>query len=61
MARDRTTCPLRPGRTEDRQRARIARSRVVFGFTIRDGRIVATELIADPERIAGMDLAILET
>ena len=32
--------------------------RVVFGFTITDGGIVAIELIADPERLRGLDLAI---
>jgi RNA polymerase sigma-70 factor (ECF subfamily) len=33
--------------------------RVVFGFTITDGRIVAIELVADPERLARLDLTIL--
>jgi RNA polymerase sigma-70 factor, ECF subfamily len=34
--------------------------RVVFAFTIMDGDIVAIEMIADPERLGRMDLAILE-
>jgi ketosteroid isomerase-like protein len=35
------------------------RPRVVFGFTITDGRIVEIELLADPERLAGLDLVPL--
>lgn len=35
------------------------RLRVVFGFTIADGRIVAIDLAADPERLDKLDLAIL--
>lgn len=34
--------------------------RVVFGFTIEDGRIVEIELLADPERLGRLDLAMLE-
>jgi RNA polymerase sigma-70 factor, ECF subfamily len=34
--------------------------RVVFGFTITDGRIVAIDLVADPERLRQLDLAVLE-
>jgi RNA polymerase sigma factor (sigma-70 family) len=34
--------------------------RVVFAFTIRGGRIVAIDLLADPERLRRLDLAILE-
>jgi RNA polymerase sigma-70 factor (ECF subfamily) len=33
--------------------------RVVFAFTIEDGRIAAIDLLSDPERLEGMDLAIL--
>jgi RNA polymerase sigma-70 factor (ECF subfamily) len=33
---------------------------VVFGFTITDGRIVAIDMVADPERIGRLDLSILE-
>ncbi|MFD9205756.1 sigma factor [Streptomyces sioyaensis] len=33
--------------------------RVVFGFTIRDGRVVAIELLADAERIGLLDLELL--
>jgi RNA polymerase sigma-70 factor (ECF subfamily) len=36
------------------------RPRVVFGFTIADGRIVEIELLADPERLRELDLAILD-
>jgi RNA polymerase sigma-70 factor (ECF subfamily) len=34
--------------------------RVVFGFTIADGRIVGIELLSDPERLRQLDLAILD-
>ena len=34
--------------------------KVVFGFTIVDGRIAAIDLMGDPERIGGMEVAILE-
>ncbi|HEY9408226.1 MAG TPA: sigma-70 family RNA polymerase sigma factor [Jiangellaceae bacterium] len=34
--------------------------RVVFGFTIEDGKIVEIELLADPERLGRLDLAMLE-
>ncbi|HEY3479687.1 MAG TPA: sigma-70 family RNA polymerase sigma factor [Streptomyces sp.] len=33
--------------------------RVVFDFTIEDGRITAIDMLADPERLEGMDLEIL--
>jgi len=36
------------------------RPRVVFGFTITDGRIVEIEMVADPERIGQLDLSILK-
>jgi RNA polymerase sigma-70 factor (ECF subfamily) len=36
------------------------RPRVVFGFTITDGRIVAIDVVADPERLSRLDLAILD-
>jgi len=35
------------------------RPRVVFAFTITEEKIVAIELVADPERLARLDLAIL--
>jgi RNA polymerase sigma factor (sigma-70 family) len=35
------------------------RPRVAFSFAITDGRIVGIELLADPERLADLDLAIL--
>ena len=36
------------------------RPRVVFGFAITGGRIVAIDMVADPERIGRLDLSILE-
>ena len=36
------------------------RPRVVFGFTITDGKIVAIDLIADPEQLRKLDLVILD-
>jgi RNA polymerase sigma factor (sigma-70 family) len=36
------------------------RPRVVFGFTITDDRIVAIEIVADPERLRRLDLAVLD-
>jgi RNA polymerase sigma-70 factor (ECF subfamily) len=36
------------------------RPRVVFGFTITGGTVVAIELIAEPERLHQMDVAVLE-
>jgi RNA polymerase sigma factor (sigma-70 family) len=35
------------------------RPRVVFAFTISQGKVVAIDLIADPERLSELDLAIL--
>jgi RNA polymerase sigma-70 factor (ECF subfamily) len=35
------------------------RPRVVFGFTITRGKIVAIDLLADPERLSQLDLAVL--
>jgi RNA polymerase sigma-70 factor (ECF subfamily) len=32
---------------------------VVFGFTITGGKIVAIEMLADPERLRQLDLAVL--
>jgi len=37
--------------------ARQGRPRIVLAFTIRDGRILELEVIADPGRLAGLDLA----
>jgi RNA polymerase sigma-70 factor (ECF subfamily) len=34
--------------------------KVVFGFTIEDGRIVEIELLADPESLGRLDLAPFE-
>lgn len=34
--------------------------RVVFGFTIRRGKILEIDLLADPERLRGLDVAILD-
>ena len=36
------------------------RPRVVFGFTISGGKIVAIDLLADPERIRQLDLVVLD-
>jgi RNA polymerase sigma-70 factor (ECF subfamily) len=36
------------------------RPRVVFGFTITDETIVAIDILADPEHLRGLDLAILD-
>ena len=33
--------------------------KVVFGFSVADGRIVEIELIADPERLGQLDLVML--
>jgi hypothetical protein len=35
------------------------RPRVAFGFTITRGKIVAIDLLADPERLGQLDLEIL--
>jgi RNA polymerase sigma-70 factor, ECF subfamily len=36
------------------------RPRVVFGFTITRGKIVAIDLVVDPERLRRLDLAVLD-
>jgi RNA polymerase sigma factor (sigma-70 family) len=36
------------------------RPRVIFGFTITGGKIVAIDVLADPERLGQLDLAILD-
>jgi RNA polymerase sigma-70 factor (ECF subfamily) len=36
------------------------RLRTVLAFTIVDGKIIELDLIADPERLSGLDLAVLE-
>jgi len=36
------------------------RPRVVFGFTITRGKIVGIDLVADPERLRQLDLAVLD-
>jgi len=41
--------------------AQGGRPRVVFGFTIAGGKIVAIDLIADPARLGELDVEILET
>jgi RNA polymerase sigma-70 factor (ECF subfamily) len=33
--------------------------RVVFGFTVSGGKIVAIDLLADPERVRQLDLVVL--
>jgi len=42
------------------RRASGGRPRVVFGFTIADGKIVEIEMVADPERIGQLDLTVLD-
>jgi len=37
------------------------RPRVAFAFTIARGRIVAIDLVADPERLRHLDLAVLDS
>ena len=32
--------------------------KVVFGFTIQDGKVVEIELMADPEVLPGLDLVV---
>ena len=41
-------------------RAPGGRPRVVFAFTITRGKIVEIEMLADSERLSGLDLAILD-
>jgi RNA polymerase sigma-70 factor, ECF subfamily len=36
-----------------------ARPRVAFGFTITGGKITGIDLVADPERLRQLDLAVL--
>ncbi len=31
-----------------------------MGFTVADGRIVAIDVLYDPERLAGLDLTVLD-
>jgi RNA polymerase sigma-70 factor (ECF subfamily) len=40
----------------------VARDRVlsVMGFTVSDGRIVAIDVLVDPDRLAGLDLTVLD-
>jgi RNA polymerase sigma factor (sigma-70 family) len=40
--------------------AQSGRPRVVFGFTIARGKIVEIDLVADPERLRQLDLAVLD-
>jgi len=40
--------------------ARGGKPRVVFDITVHNGRIVAIELIADAERLAALELRVLE-
>jgi RNA polymerase sigma-70 factor (ECF subfamily) len=39
--------------------AQGGRPRVVFGFTVEDGKIVGIEMLADPDRLGELDLAVL--
>jgi RNA polymerase sigma-70 factor (ECF subfamily) len=36
------------------------RPRVVFAFTITDGRVVGIDLLADPERLSALELTLLD-
>jgi hypothetical protein len=36
------------------------RPRVVFGFTIKGGKIVEIDILADPARLRQLDLALLD-
>jgi hypothetical protein len=36
------------------------RPRVVFGFTVTGGKIVAIDILADPARLRRLDLAVLD-
>ena len=40
--------------------ARAAASRVVLAFTVSDGRVAEIRLLADPERLAELDLVPLD-
>jgi hypothetical protein len=40
--------------------AQGGRPRVVFGLTIARGKIVEIDLVADPERLRHLDLAVLD-
>ena len=37
------------------------RPRIAFGFTIRGGKIVEIDAVADPERLNQLDLALLDS
>ncbi len=37
------------------------RPRVVFGFTIRSGKIVEIDMVADPERLSQLDLVLVDS
>jgi len=36
------------------------RPRVVFGFTIVRGKVVAIDIVADPERLSQLDVTVLD-
>jgi hypothetical protein len=36
------------------------RPAVVFGFTISRGKVVAINMVADPERLSKLDVAVLD-
>jgi RNA polymerase sigma-70 factor (ECF subfamily) len=38
--------------------AKRGQTRMVFGFTIADGKIVEIQMVADPERLRRLDVAI---
>ena len=36
------------------------RPRMVFTFTVADGRVTAVDLVADPDRLGGLDIVALD-
>ena len=52
----RRSSTARPGRRDAARRRPFS----VAGFTVRDGRIVAIDFLADPERLAQLDLTVLD-
>jgi hypothetical protein len=60
----RTRLAGRPARAHQRRRRAISTREgkpfSVGGFTIRDGKIVAMDILADPERLSQLDLTILD-
>jgi RNA polymerase sigma-70 factor (ECF subfamily) len=51
--------PAKPARIVGAGWAPGGQPRVVFGFPITDGKIVAIDILADPEHLGRLDLEIL--